>query len=98
MRAIYFDDTDTLVLHFSDSPIVRESSNNWNVHGSYDANGNIVQLVLVEASTLMPSLFQIARKVHLHNIRKQAGTRPKPITSQENGKKGGRPKKIKQNV
>lgn len=50
MRATYYDDEDTLVLHLSDKPIVREASQDWNTHISYAADGTIVEMVFLEAS------------------------------------------------
>jgi len=39
-----------LELHFSDNPIVRETTQDWNVVLSYDANNHLVQMVVLEAS------------------------------------------------
>jgi len=39
-----------LELHFSDNPIVRETTQDWNVVLSYDANNHLVQMVILEAS------------------------------------------------
>ena len=50
MRATYYDQEDTLVLHLSDKPIVREASQYWNTHISYAADGTIVEMVSLEAS------------------------------------------------
>jgi Protein of unknown function (DUF2283) len=50
MRATYYDDEDTLVLHLSDKPIAREASQDWNTHISYAADGTIVEMVFLEAS------------------------------------------------
>lgn len=50
MRATYYDDEDTLVLHLSDKPIAREASQDWNTHISYAADGTIVEMVCLEAS------------------------------------------------
>jgi hypothetical protein len=50
MRTTYYDDEDTLVLHLSDKPIVREASQDWNTHISYAADGTIVEMVFLEAS------------------------------------------------
>ncbi len=50
MRTTYYDDEDTLVLHLSDKPIVRETSQDWNTHISYAADGTIVEMVFLEAS------------------------------------------------
>ena len=50
MQTTYYDDEDTLVLHLSDKPIVREASQDWNTHISYAADGTIVEMVFLEAS------------------------------------------------
>lgn len=50
MRATYYEDEDTLVLHLSDKPIAREASQDWNTHISYAADGTIVEMVFLEAS------------------------------------------------
>ena len=50
MRTTYYDDEDTLILHLSDKPIVREASRDWNTHISYAADGTIVEMVFLEAS------------------------------------------------
>jgi uncharacterized protein YuzE len=49
MKATYFDDDDTLVIHLSDKPITREVSQDWNTHISYAADGTTVEIVILEA-------------------------------------------------
>ncbi|MCK9389887.1 MAG: DUF2283 domain-containing protein [Sulfuritalea sp.] len=49
MHTTYFDEDDTLVLHLSDKPIVREVSQDWNTHISYAADGTTVEIVLLDA-------------------------------------------------
>ena len=49
METIYYKEDDILVLKLSDSPITREVSQNWNVNISYDAEGNIVEMVILDA-------------------------------------------------
>ncbi len=49
METLYYEDDDILVLKFSDAPIVKEISQDWNVNISYDAKGNIVEMVVLEA-------------------------------------------------
>ncbi len=49
MQTIYYPDDDILELKFSDKPIAREISQNWNVNISYDAEGDIVEMVILEA-------------------------------------------------
>lgn len=52
MRSIYYPEDDILEIHFSDNPIVREASQNWNVTLSYDAQGNIVEMVILDAKAM----------------------------------------------
>jgi len=49
MQTIYYPDDDILELKFSDKLIVREISQNWNVNISYDTEGDIVEMVILEA-------------------------------------------------
>jgi hypothetical protein len=49
MKAIYFDEDDTLVIRLSDKPITREVSQDWNTHISYASDGSAVELVILEA-------------------------------------------------
>lgn len=49
MKTTYFDEDDTLVIHLSDKPIVREVSQDWNTHISYAQDGSAVELVILEA-------------------------------------------------
>jgi len=49
MRSIYYPEDDILEIHFSDNPIVKEVSQDWNIVISYDVHGNIVQMVILEA-------------------------------------------------
>lgn len=49
MKTTYFDEDDTLVIHLSDKPIVREVSQDWNTHISYAADDTAVELVILEA-------------------------------------------------
>lgn len=50
MKTIYYPEDDILELHFSNNPIVREITQDWNVVLSYDANNHLVQMVILEAS------------------------------------------------
>jgi len=52
MRTSYYDEDDILVLHLSDKPIVREASQDWNTHISYAEDGTMVEIVVLDASTL----------------------------------------------
>lgn len=51
MKAIYYEEDDTLVIRLSDKPIVREVSQGWNTHVSYAADGTLVETVILEART-----------------------------------------------
>ena len=57
MQTTYYPDDDILELKFSDKPIAREISQNWNMNISYDAEGDIVEMVILEAreSSLYPA-------------------------------------------
>jgi hypothetical protein len=56
MKTIYFPQDDILEMRFSDKPIEREISQDWNVNVSYAADGSIVELVILDAvkSGFMP--------------------------------------------
>ena len=45
----YYYEDDTLVIHLSDKPIVREVSQDWNTHISYAADGTTVKVVVLDA-------------------------------------------------
>jgi hypothetical protein len=49
MKATYFDDDDTLVIHLSDKSITREVSQDWNTLISYAEDGTTVEIVILEA-------------------------------------------------
>ena len=49
MKTTYYDTEDTLVIHLSDKPIVREVSQDWHTHLSYAEDGTAVELVILEA-------------------------------------------------
>lgn len=49
MQSTYYPEDDILEIHFSDNPIVKEVSQDWNITLSYDADGNIVELVILDA-------------------------------------------------
>lgn len=49
MKATYFDDDDILVMRFSDKPITREVSQDWNTHISYAEDGTTVEVVVLDA-------------------------------------------------
>lgn len=54
MKTTYFDEDDTLVIHLSDKPIVREVSQDWHTHVSYAADGSVVETVILDASKMAP--------------------------------------------
>ena len=49
MKTIYFPQDDLLEMHFSDKPIARETSQDWNVNVGYATDGSIVELVILDA-------------------------------------------------
>ena len=49
MRITYFEKDDTLVIHFADKPVTRETSLDWNTHVSFAADGSVVEVVILEA-------------------------------------------------
>jgi hypothetical protein len=50
MRTTYYDEDDILVIHLSEKPIVKESSQDWNTHISYAADGTPVEIVVLDAN------------------------------------------------
>lgn len=56
MKTIYYPEDDILELKFSDKPVVRETSQDWNVTVSYAADGTITEMVILDAvrSGLIP--------------------------------------------
>lgn len=50
MRTTYDETDDILVVHLSEKEIVKETSQDWNTHISYAADGTIVEVVVLEAS------------------------------------------------
>lgn len=49
MKSVYYPDDDILVVRLSDAPVAREVSQDWNVNVSFDAAGNIVEIVVLDA-------------------------------------------------
>lgn len=49
MRITYFEKDDTLVIHVADKPVARETSQDWNTHVSFAADGSVVEVVVLEA-------------------------------------------------
>lgn len=49
MRTTYYPQDDILEIRFSDKPITREVSQDWNVNLSFAADGSVVELVILDA-------------------------------------------------
>jgi len=49
MRITYSEKDDTLVIHIADKPVTRETSQDWNTHVSFAADGSVVEVVVLEA-------------------------------------------------
>jgi uncharacterized protein YuzE len=49
MKVTYFEKDDTLVIRFCDKPVAREASRDWHTHISYSAEGDMVEMVVLEA-------------------------------------------------
>jgi hypothetical protein len=52
MHTIYYPEDDILEFKFSDRSIVREVSQDWNICLSYDSDGNIVEMVVLDAKAI----------------------------------------------
>lgn len=50
MKSTYYRDDDTLVIRLSDKPVVREVSQDWNIHVSYAEDGSVVETVILDAA------------------------------------------------
>ncbi len=49
MRTTYYEADDILVVHVSDKPIARETSQDWNTNISFAEDGTVVEIVLLDA-------------------------------------------------
>ena len=49
MRTTSYPQDDILEIRFSDKPVTREVSQNWNVNLSYADDGSIVEMVILDA-------------------------------------------------
>lgn len=49
IHATYWPEDDILKVQFSDKPIAREVSDNWNIHKSYAEDGDLVEVVFLDA-------------------------------------------------
>jgi hypothetical protein len=61
MHTIYFENDDILEIKFSDAPVVKEFSKDWNTCISLDAAGNIVQMVVLDAKKIGAYPVQISK-------------------------------------
>ncbi|MBK7003384.1 MAG: DUF2283 domain-containing protein [Rhodoferax sp.] len=52
MQTTYYDEDDILVMRFSDKPITREVSQDWNTHFSYAADDTVVEVVVLDAAAI----------------------------------------------
>jgi hypothetical protein len=49
MKSIYYPDDDILYFKFSDKPIAREVSRDWHVNLAYSADGDLVEMTVLDA-------------------------------------------------
>ncbi len=49
MRLTYHERDDILVIHISDKPVARETSQDWNTHVSFAEDGTVVEVVVLDA-------------------------------------------------
>lgn len=49
MRTTYYAEDDILVVHVADKPVAKEVSQDWNVNISYAADGEAVEVVILDA-------------------------------------------------
>jgi hypothetical protein len=49
MNTIYYPQDDILEIRFSEKPIIREVSQDWNINLSFAEDGSIVELVILDA-------------------------------------------------
>ena len=52
MHTFYFENDDILEIKFSDAPIAKTFSKDWNICISLDTAGNIVQMVVLDAKKI----------------------------------------------
>ncbi len=62
MKTKYYPEDDILVIRLSDAPVAKEVSQNWNVNISYAANGEVVEIVILEAKE--KGLFPVETEKH----------------------------------
>jgi hypothetical protein len=49
MKTIYYPEDDILFMRFNDKPIVREVSHNWHLNMAYAADGDLVEMTILDA-------------------------------------------------
>jgi len=49
MKTIYYPQDDILEIRFSDKPVAREVSQDWNVNLSFAEDGSVVEMVILDA-------------------------------------------------
>jgi uncharacterized protein YuzE len=52
LKCSYLENEDTLHIRLTDKPVMRETSPNWHTNISYAEDGSIVEVVLLDFSTL----------------------------------------------
>jgi uncharacterized protein YuzE len=52
VKCSYLENVDTLHIRLTDKPVIRETSPNWHTNISYAEDGSIVEVVLLDFSTL----------------------------------------------
>ena len=52
VKCSYYENVDTLHICLTDKPVTRETSPNWHTNISYAEDGSIVEVVLLDFSTL----------------------------------------------
>ena len=52
VKCSYLENEGTLHIHLTDKPVMRETSPNWHTNISYAEDGSIVEVVLLDFSTL----------------------------------------------
>lgn len=49
MKTIYYPEDDILYMRFNDKTIAREVSHGWNVNMAYSADGDLVEMTILDA-------------------------------------------------
>ena len=49
MKTIYYPEDDILYMRFNDKPIAREVSHGWNLNMAYAADGDLVEMTILDA-------------------------------------------------